>query len=109
MFQKFIPKKAGNKLLMFDIVFFIIGLAAGILGRNAGISKEVVMMIAFPGELYMRLLNMVPIILIISAIISGTCFTSYIIMVEWISNRSLFWILNGHENIDPNINFFLQN
>ena len=72
MFQSFIPKKPGHKLLIYDILFLLVGIAVGITGRNVGISNEVVMMVAFPGEIYMRLIHMIPVILVISAIISGT-------------------------------------
>ena len=83
MFQVVMPKNTGNKLLVYDIVFFIAGIVIGVIGREVGVTKEVVLMISFPGELYLRLLRMIPVILVISSIISGKsrhAFTRYIII-----------------------------
>ena len=83
IFQETRPQKRGNKLLIYDIVFFVAGIVIGVVGRNVGVTNQLVLLIGFPGEIYTRLLRMIPILLVISSIISGRyrhAFARYIII-----------------------------
>lgn len=60
-----------NLLLMLTVLGVVFGIAIGAMARMVEYSEDTVMLVAFPGEIMMRMLKMLILPLIISSIITG--------------------------------------
>lgn len=61
----------GNFLLIITFIAVIIGSITGYLLRPLNLSADTIMLIAFPGEILMRMLKMLVLPLIVTSIVTG--------------------------------------
>ena len=80
-----------NLLLLLTLTGVLVGLIIGLSLRHVKLSNQAIMLIAFPGEMLMRMLKMLILPLFISSIVSGTFYLTFE-LYHLIKNYFKLWV-----------------